>query len=265
MQLLSKLEKRFGRFAISNLTTYLIFAQVAMYLLLMGRNQVVDRLLFYPNLFLAGEVWRILTVLIIPPLSNPLFAFFFWYLFYLMGNALESTWGAFRYNVYLLVGYVATVAVAFVTPDLPAQNGFLYGSVFLAFAYLFPDFELAIFFILPVKIKWLALITWLFYAVRLVGGDWAERLAVVAAVLNFLLFFTGEILGRARAGHRRAVYEAQEAAQRERPFHECRVCGLTEKIDPKAEFRYCSQCAGSCCYCMEHLRNHEHVQPSSAS
>ncbi len=84
-----------------------------------------------------------------------MFAFFFWYLFYLMGTALERSWGTFRYNVFLLIGYVDTVGVAFIVPDVPANNAFLQGSVFLAFAYLFPDFVMYIFFILPVKIKWL--------------------------------------------------------------------------------------------------------------
>ena len=91
-----------------------------------------------------------------PPTTNLLFAFFFWYLFYLMGTVLESTWGAFRYNVYLLVGWAATVAVAFLQPNAPASISFLQASVFLAFAYLYPDFQILLFFILPVKVKWLA-------------------------------------------------------------------------------------------------------------
>ena len=109
-----------------------------------------------PTKVLHGEVWRLVTFLCEPPTNNLVFAFFFWYLFFLMGTALESTWGVFRYNVYLLVGWAATVAVSFIQPEAPASAGFLQGSVFLAFAYLYPNFQLLLFFILPVKVKWLA-------------------------------------------------------------------------------------------------------------
>src|ERR1043165_464844 len=87
------------------------------------------------------------------------FLAFGWYLFYLMGSALEAYWGVFRYNVYLFVSYVLLVGLAFLTPAAPVTNMFILGSVFLAFAYLNPDFEMILFFILPVKIKWLAFIS----------------------------------------------------------------------------------------------------------
>ena len=107
-----------------------------------------------------------------PPLQNPLFAFFAWYLFYLMGTALEEHWGAFRYNIFLLIGYLMTVAVSFLIPALPVTNAYIGGSVFLAFAFLYPDFILQIFFVLPVRIQWLALITWLYYGYLLLFGGW---------------------------------------------------------------------------------------------
>ena len=86
-------------------------------------------------------------------MTNRIFAFFAWYLFYLMGNALEGHWGAFRYNLFLLIGYLVTVAVAFLYPYAAATNIFIGGSVFLAFAYLYPDFQLYIFFIIPVRLN----------------------------------------------------------------------------------------------------------------
>ena len=106
-----------------------------------------------------------------------------------MGNALEAYWGAFRYNIFLLLGYVLTVGLSFLQPDSVVSNEFLAGSVFLAFAYLNPEFEIMLFFILPLKIRWLALFAWAVYAVSFVMGGWPARLQIVAAVGNFFIFF----------------------------------------------------------------------------
>ena len=136
------------------------------------------------------------------------------------------------------------------------------GSVFLAFAYLNPDFTLMIFFILPVKIKWLALLQWLGYAYLVVVGSWSARLLVLAATGNFLLFFAGDIVERIRTGRRRMAHQARVFAGRRDEHesrHRCRICGKTDRSHPQLDFRYCSKCAGNQCYCPEHIFNHEHV------
>jgi hypothetical protein len=210
-------------------------------------------------------VWRLASFLFTPPCANPVFAFFFWYMFYLMGTALEAHWGAFRYNLFLLLGWLATVGVSFITPEVPASPGFLQGSVFLAFAFLFPDFVLYLFFILPVKIKWLALLTWIGYFLTVVFGDWSSRLLVLASVINFLLFFGERIYARMRFGHRRMLQQAGRVATQDKPFHRCTVCGITDRTHPDMEFRYCSKCDGQHGYCREHIRNHEHVVADQSS
>jgi hypothetical protein len=260
MKILDKLELRFRRYAVPNVTVALIICQVLVYVAQLTHKGILGKVVLVPELVLKGEVWRLVSFLFQPPLMNPLFAFFFWYLFYLMGSALEHTWGTFRYNLFLLVGYVATVAAAFVTPDQPTFNVFLQGSVFLAFAFLYPDFQLLLFFLIPVKVKWLALLQWIgyFYALVFVPS-WPVRLATLAAISNFLLFFWGDLVLRIRSGYRRMSQQAQEVRQRDVPRHQCRICGRTEKTDPEMSFRYCSKCSGSCCYCEEHLRDHEHV------
>jgi hypothetical protein len=266
MTLLDTLQRKFGRFAVPHVTVGLIACQVIVYLLAQGMPRpegaepVEMRLLLIPDRVLAGEAWRLATFLVIPPFGNVVCSFFFWYLFYLMGTALERSWGVFRYNVFLLIGYVATVGVSFLTPDLPSSNTFLEASVFLAFAYLFPDFELYIFFLLPVKIKWLALLTWISYGAVLVFGDWLSRLLVLASVCNFLLFFGKDIVQRVRTARRRMATQAARLTAREPAYyHRCAVCGITDRTHPKMDFRYCSKCAGNHGYCEEHLRNHEHV------
>ncbi len=266
MSLLDTLERKFGRFAVPHVTLGLIACQVFVYIAMLaldrpGAEPLAARLEFVPDKVLQGEVWRLLSFLAMPPFTNVVFAFFFWYLFYLMGTALDRSWGTFRYNVFLLIGYVATVSVAFIVPDVPANNAFLQGSVFLAFAYLFPDFVMYIFFILPVKIKWLALVTWIVYALMLIfGPSWSVRLMVLASVCNFLVFFGRDIMQRLRSGRRRMEIQARQYSTREPAyFHRCTVCGITDRTDPQMDFRYCSKCAGDYGYCMTHLHSHDHV------
>lgn len=260
-KILDRLERDYGRYAVENVTLYLVVMQVFAYIISKPQPQLLNGMLLVPSLVLQGQVWRLLTFLAVPPLTNPIFAFFFWYLFYLMGTALESYWGVFRYNMYLLIGYAATVLVSFLVPDLPSSNAFLQGSVFLAFAFLNPDFQLLLFFILPVKIKWLALITWIGYFFVIVLGSWLSKLLVLASISNYLFFFGEDIKHRIKAGRRQMEFQAQRfAAQRkeDEPYHRCVVCGITDLTHPDMDFRYCTSCYGTPAYCQDHLRAHEH-------
>ena len=148
MAILDRLERRFGRWAVANVTIFLIAGQVAVYVVEKLRPGGLPNLALVPNLVLQGEVWRLFTFILEPPLTNPFWAFFFWYVFFFMGSTLEQSWGTFRYNVYLLIGWIATVGASFLVPDAPASVEFLQGSVFLAFAWLYPDFTFYLFFIL---------------------------------------------------------------------------------------------------------------------
>jgi hypothetical protein len=266
MSLLDNLEHKLGFLALPRLTLGLVIFQVAVFIAVQamprveGQESLPDHLLLIPDLVLAGQVWRLASFLIVPPIGNIVCALFFWYLFYLMGTALEHYWGTFRFNVYFLIGYVATVAVAFLVPDQPATNGFLQASVFLAFAFLNPDFELYLFFLLPVKIKWLALLTWIGYFYMVIVGDWLSRLLVLASVCNFLLFFGWDILARVQTGRRRMAVQAARFAVQEQPYyHRCTVCGITDRTHPQMDFRYCSTCTGAHAYCQDHLANHQHI------
>ncbi len=252
-----------------NLTVILIIGQVFLYVAQYIQGQqangdVLNKVRLFPAEVLSGEVWRLATFLFDPPITNLIFAFLFWYLFYFMGTTLEATWGTFRYNVFLLVGYVACLIGAFVTyfasgMNLPANNGFLYGTVFLAFARLYPDFVMYIMFILPVKIKWLAWLIWIGYGIRFLTGDWMEKGMIVASVANYFLFFGSDIWRSMKQGHRRMKHQAKSLQAPQRIVHKCAVCGLTSDTSPQTQFRYCSKCDGERCYCPEHLQNHEHI------
>ncbi|HWB54213.1 MAG TPA: hypothetical protein VG722_08470 [Tepidisphaeraceae bacterium] len=258
MNFLSRLERRLGWLAIHNITVIIVFGQACAFLLYMVRPQILFAMALIPSLVMRGEVWRLFSFIFFPPSTNLLFAFFDLYFLYFMGQALEANWGAFRYNVYLLIAYVMTVAAAFVQPDMGATNIYIGGSVFLAFAYLYPDFEILLFLILPIKAKWAAWATWALYLYSFVMGDIQTKLIIVASVLNFLLFFGFDIIQHVRTGHRRLKTHVAKVQDRDKPFHVCAVCGKTDKTHPKMDFRYCPMCVGSWGYCPEHLLNHEH-------
>jgi hypothetical protein len=274
MKILSTLERKFRPLAIHNLTFLLIAVQVSCLVGGLFQPSLLELLSLYPDKVLEGEVWRIATFLAVPTVQHPLWAFFFYYLFYLMGTALERLWGDFRYTLYLLIGYVATVSVAilggcFLDADVPASNAFLEGSVFLAFAWIYPDFELLIMFILPVKVKWMALLAWVGYAFMFITGlttfqqgGWLLSLTIVASVGNFVLFFGPELIGDLRARRRRTMWARQLAEKPNVPRHCCAICGITNLSHPKMDFRYCTKCADHPAYCQDHLRNHEHRQAS---
>ncbi len=257
MSFLDKLERRYRTWAVPNITLFIVLGQAFFYLA--GRSGQLDpgRMLLVPALVLEGEWWRLIAFLLIPPATNMLFIFFALYLFYLMGAALENHWGAFRYNVFLLTGYLLTVGVSFLTPYSPATNVFLGGSVFLAFAFLFPEFQLYIFFILPVRIKWLALLAWIGYGWSFLSGGAGAKLLVLASIGNVLLFFGRDILWGIRTGRRKMAEQARTLAGVKEAFHRCAVCGKTDLSHPEEEFRYCPDCNGLG-YCREHITDHQH-------
>lgn len=266
MGLLDYLERRLGRWAVPNVTLYIVIGQAAVYFATLLHRINPTLLLFIPRLVLAGQWWRAGTFLFIPPQMGLIFVFFAWWIFYLMGSALEEGWGAFRYNVFLLCGYVLSVGLAFIDPDSLVTNSFLGTSIFLAFAALNPNFELLILFILPVKVKWLALLAWAYYALQLVVGGWSDRLQVFGAIGNILLFFGPQAWRRAgqKVRAQRFSSAARPAEAAGKPRHRCRICGKTDLSNPEMDFRYCSKCAGEACYCPEHIFNHEHVREDEA-
>src|SRR3569623_2443242 len=160
MGLLDRLERKLGRYAMPRVTTVLAIGQAFVWSIALNQPQFLEKLVLIPDLVMHGEPFRLVSFLFVPPSRSWLMLFGI-YLFYIMGSGLEATWGDFRYNVYLLIAYLATLGVAWLNPENPAPATYIGGSVFLAFAFLYPEFTIMLSFILPVKVKWLALITWI--------------------------------------------------------------------------------------------------------
>lgn len=258
MKWLDRLERKFGRFAIRDLMKYIVILNGIVYLLMISRQgAAVGKLALIPPLVMAGEVWRLITYIFIPPAASPIFIFFVLYFYYMIGSALEQTWGSFRFNLYYLLGMVGTTAAAFITGGF-ATATYLNLSLFLAFARLYPNFEILLFFILPVKVKYLAWLNWAFIAYTVLVSPLPNKIFAIVSILNYLLFF-----GRATvrsANNRRRAHSYRKQTQRPKTVHKCTICGITEEDDPDMEFRYCSKCEGDYEYCMNHLRNHEHLK-----
>jgi hypothetical protein len=245
---IERLERRVEPLAVPRLGRWLVGGQVLLYLALAAGTVEPADLVFRADRVLAGEPHRLLTFLFAPPQINPFFLFFALYLFLLMANGLEERWGAFRFNLYLLAGYLGTLGAAFLYPAVPATNVFLAGSVFLAFAALNPDFELSLFFVLPVRIKWLAMATWIGYGISFVSGPAGVRAQTLAACLGFFLFFGRDLVRSARAQAR----PVPPAASPQTPFHQCDVCGRTDLSDPRLDFIYVPGPTATRCLCRDH-------------
>lgn len=261
---INNLERKFKKLAIKNLILHIVMLTLLVYILnlLDQRGILLYNLALIPQRVFRGEVWRLFTYIFIPPLRNPLFLFFALYLLYLMGSGLERVWGTFRFNLFYFVGLLATSLVSLLT-GIGVTADYINLSIFLAFARLYPDFELVLFFVLPIKVKYLAVINWIFIVYTIITAPLSVKITVLVALANYFLFFGKEILEDLRL--RKKVYNNRKRFdviryEGKKTIHQCTICGITEKDDPEMEFRYCSKCAGAYEYCSKHLRDHQHIQ-----
>lgn len=265
---LDRLERRFGRVAIKGLMTYIVALNGIVFLLMLldPTGIFVHKLTLIPAFVLRGEIWRLVTYIFIPPDTSLLWIIFALYFYYMVGNSLEHEWGTFKFNIYYFIGMVGTTVAAFITSG-ETTAVYLNLSLFLAFARLFPDYQLLIFFILPVRVKYLAWLQWAFLGatVFIFNSPLSYKIAAVVSVVNYFIFFGKDIFIQLRTGRRSYYNRKRFHAEIPRDFtiHRCTVCGLTEKTDPNMDFRYCMQCEGDYEYCMEHLNSHEHIKRSS--
>ena len=302
MSWLNKLERKFGRYAIPNLIVYLIGAYSIGFVLNMVFPSVLNYLNFQPYYIFHGQIWRIVTWIFMPTDSNIIFLVIMMMFYYQLGTALERAWGTFRFNAYIIGGILLTEAaslivyaviyaafgqaVAFSTSNIMGQmisTNYINMSIFLAFATLYPDMQVLLYFIIPIKMKWMAAV----YVIVMVFSVWDSYhsiyaytqssvtalwyagimlLCIVLSLLNFLIFFLStRNLKRYTPHeiHRRQQFKAQMREPRPGSGiakHKCAVCGRTELDDPTLEFRFCSKCEGNYEYCQDHLFTHQHIR-----
>ena len=258
------------RFGIPNLMRYIAIGSAAMWLLGLFNAETYAFFVFSPRLVLQGEVWRLLTFFFVPDNMNWL-GLFTIFLYYWIGNTLEAHWGTGQFTIYFFSGAILSmlygiVAYLLFRVDFFLTPTFVYLAMFFAFAVYFPDLELLVFFILPIKIKYLAWLNAAFFVYGILTASFPENLLPVVAMLNFCVFCGGELLRmlRGRKTTKQAVNFRREARriryeQAQKLYnHKCAVCGRTDTDHPELEFRYCSRCAGYHCFCQDHINNHIH-------
>ncbi len=289
---LNNMERKFGKYAIRNITVYIIGLYIFGYILQFApfKVNITNYLTLDPYLILHGQVWRLVTWILIPPQALSIWIFFTLYLYYFMGTTMERTIGTFRYNVFIFGGIIFMILSAFLTylvyylitggnEQLLAalmytlsgvfSTYYIQEAVFLIFAICYPDIQLLLMFIIPIKVKYLGILyagMLAFSAIYngLIGRNYAIFFAVFFQFLNVFLFFLS--LGRLSHLRPKEIKRRQEFNRgvKMRPQgvtrHKCAVCGRTEETNPELEFRFCSKCNGNYEYCQDHLFTHQHVK-----
>ena len=287
------LRRKLEKYAIPNLTLYLIICYGIGYLMQYLVPAGYQYLLHDPVLVLQGQVWRLVTWILIPPdSSNIFFVLITLYLYYSLGGLLERIWGTYKYNVYLFSGLLFTILGAFVlcgysvlmgaqptmyTGLYLLNNGsavyfgqfstyYINMSIFLACAASIPDVQVLLMFLFPIKVKWLGIVYGIILLVNCIQGGIATWIVVIFSLLNFLVFFLrskGKMhLSVGQIRRQQEFHQKMRSAGQTKGItrHKCAVCGRTELDGDDLEFRFCSKCNGNYEYCQYHLFTHEHVK-----
>ena len=271
---------RHPRFGIANLMRYIVIGNVIVYLLMMltagSDANALSFLNFNLSGLLHGEIWRIVTFVFVPNYGGPLYLVIALYFYYWIGSTLERQWGTAKFNLYYISGVLLTVIGAVIASLISGNYGMMIAgadyvnlSMFLAFAILFPETQVLLFFIIPIKMKWLAILDGGLFAVNIVRsllmGYWPGVVLPVVALLNFAVFVWPSVhyfADRKRYQHSAQTVNFKKAVRQQQQqkgyHHKCAVCGRTDTDYPDLQFRYCSKCAGYHCFCQEHIFAHVH-------
>lgn len=286
---LNKLEEKFGKYAIPNLPKIIVLLYAIGFVIEMVSPELFSLFQLNPYMVLHGQVWRLFTFLLVGPSTNLIFVIFVLLFYYSIGSSLEQVWGSFRFNMYYFIGVLGTILGAFLTYAILTFSGgelagmavymdtfYLNMTLFLAYAMMFPDMQVYLYMILPIRVKWLAYLDgaylgYIFLTSGFTVYGISVKVSIVVALLNFLLFFFSmkRIRSKGASFARRAKNQKRRKEFRQNPSgglkkngarHECAVCHRTELDDPTLEFRYCSKCEGDYEYCQDHLFTHKHVK-----
>lgn len=284
MDFLTKLERKYGKYAIPNLTLILISGFILGYLIEIFMPDGLQLLAMNPEKILHGQIYRLVTWVVIPPSSASILVIITLFFYFSIGRTLENSWGDFRYTVYILSGIIFTdigMMGTYLIMHLMGQSQLLdmyyqaglYGastyylcmSMFLAYAFMFPDMQVLLYFIIPIKVKWLGYLDIAYLLVMILQYGYMHyytgMVTVIMSVLNFILFYflsKGKTKMTPAQRKRKRKYKQQVRQSQILTRHKCAICGQTELDNPNLEFRYCSRCKGNYEYCQNHLFTHEH-------
>lgn len=256
MNFLNKMERKFGKYAIRGLMKYVSIIYVVFYVLMIVQPSVYSVISFNKYAILNGEFWRVITFAFNPP-SRGILGLLIIYVYYWIGNSLENIIGSFRFNLFYFMGIIMLLISGFIFSSA-IDSMFIHLTMFIAFARFNPNMEFRLYFVLPVKVKYLALLDWAFLIYYIIGVPYL-RFAAIFAILNYLIFFgvylKEDILMYFTVKKNKAKFESKKMTYKSEKvikgsFHKCSVCGITENDDPQMEFRYDYDGKE---YCMDHL------------
>ena len=265
------------RFGISNLMLYITIGTGLVWLVgMMDRSGTLMSVLAFnaEKVFTQGQIWRLLTFVLIPE-SGGLWLLIALYFYYFIGNTLERQWGAGKFTIYYLIGMLFNIIFGTVLWLLGVGSGwvtatYLNLSMFFAFATLYPEMRVLLFFIIPIKMKWLGIANAVIFLVAIIRNPFPINLLPVVAILNYLVFCGGwlfDYIRPARVKQKKKTIDFKKAAreynkkQAARPYtRKCEVCGKTDADNPNLEFRFCSKCGGYHCFCIDHINSHVHFK-----
>lgn len=277
MKFTSNFEKKFGKYAIRNLSLVLIICYACGYVFELTAPGIFQYLYLNPYMILFhGQVWRLITWVIVPPSGFDFFTLLMLYFYYSLGTTLERTWGTYRYNVYIFSGILFTILGAFLLFGFGLLGGklivanmaifstyYVNMSIFLAFAATYPNMQILLFFFIPIRIKILGIIYGALLLYEFVAGPLEMKFVIAASLMNFIVFFItgrGKVHMTPRQAKRRQEFKKEVKKTTKVTRHKCAICGRTEETNPELEFRFCSKCAGNYEYCQDHLFTHTHVK-----
>lgn len=291
MNWMDKLERKWGRYAISNLSRYFVFAQVIGLLVEMVAPGLMDYMSFSVAGILHGQIWRIVTWIFTPTASLDVFGILFLFCVLMWGNSLESMLGTFRMNVFLwgsvilcdlagVIVYIITRITLGTGMSPYLSTYYILMTMLLAIAMCMPEGEVRLYFVLPIKMKWMLIFELVYLGYQVIRifsvgiGAYGTGVGILIGVLNCVqivvpvlnMFWFFHSL-KTRLSHKQRKRQKEFRAQFHEPRpgsgiakHKCAICGRTELTNPELQFRYCSKCAGNREYCQDHLFTHEHVK-----
>ena len=267
------------RFGISRLMLYITIGNALVFLFsMMDRTGLLlNSLYFDAGLILRGQVWRIVTFIFMPAYvgsSSIIWEALLLYFYYFIGSSLENAWGKGRFNIYYFSGVLLTAIYGFVMYFITGKGyavdlEYLNLAMFFAFATLYPDTRFMLFFFIPIKAKWMAIVDAVFFIISIVINPFPINLLPLVAILNYFIFFWDELIhifitplkyktSPKTINFKRAAKQARRENRKETYTRKCSVCGRTDADYPDLEFRYCSKCKGYHCFCIDHINNHVH-------
>lgn len=254
------------RFGLKNLMLIIAAGNLLLFFMsLTDRGGIIlSYFTFNRTLILQGQVWRLISYIFIPQDNNILFLVLWIYFYYWIGKTLENEWGTLKFNIYYLSGIILNDIFCLLM-NTGASATFLNLSLFFAYATMFPDNTILLFFIIPIKIKYIAIVEAVYFAIMIVLGNFPGNLLPVVAMLNYIIYFAGYfryyLQNRRRYTARSIDFKKKvKDIKRDKGYlHRCAVCGKTDTDYPEIEFRYCSLCKNYACYCEEHIMDHTHM------